>query len=123
MREELFRIMNMVKDGKLTPEQALELAETMGIFSEPKQQKSEKKRMLYIQVKGKDGDKVDIKIPVGLVQILKLSLPALKEKFPNVDLDLLSQQLDEAMKGLSEIEGDIINATGADGTTVRIFID
>ncbi len=123
MREELFRIMNMVKDGKLTPEQALELAETMGIFSEPKQQKSEKKRMFYIQAKGKDGDKVDIKIPVGLVQILKLSLPALKEKFPNVDLDLLSQQLDEAMKGLSEIEGDIINATGADGTTVRIFID
>lgn len=123
MRDELLRIMNLVKDGKLTPEQALELAETMGLFSEPKQQTTGKKKMLYIQVRGNDGDKVDMKIPVGLAQILKLSLPALQEKVPNVDLNLLSEQLDEAMKNLSEIEGDILNVTGSDGTTVRIFID
>lgn len=123
MRDEFLRIVNLVKDGKLTPEQALELAETMGFFSEPKQSSTEKKRMFYIQVRSDDGDKVDIKIPAGLTQILKLSLPALQEKVPNVDLNLLSEQLDEALKSLSEIEGDILNVTGSDGTTIRIFID
>lgn len=123
MRDEFLRIVNLVKDGKLTPEQALELAETMGFFSETKQSSTEKKRMFYIQVRSDDGDKVDIKIPAGLTQILKLSLPALQEKVPNVDLNLLSEQLDEALKSLSEIEGDILNVTGSDGTTIRIFID
>lgn len=123
MRDEFLRIVNLVKDGKLTPEQALELAETMGFFSETKQPSTEKKRMFYIQVRSDDGDKVDIKIPAGLTQILKLSLPALQEKVPNVDLNLLSEQLDEALKSLSEIEGDILNVTGSDGTTIRIFID
>ncbi|MEJ5230005.1 MAG: hypothetical protein WHT65_08380 [Pseudothermotoga sp.] len=123
MRDELFRIMNLVKVGKLTPEEGVELAESMGIFSQPKETSQNKKRMLYIQVREKEGDKVDIKIPVGLTQLLKLSLPALKEKLPNVDLEFLSTQLDEAMKELSEIQGDIISATGSDGTTVRIFID
>ncbi|MGJ8455332.1 SHOCT-like domain-containing protein [Pseudothermotoga sp. U03pept] len=123
MRDELLRIMNLVKVGKLSPEEGVELAESMGIFSQPKQTAQNKRRMLYIQVREKDGDKVDIKIPVGLTQLLKLSLPALKEKLPNVDLEFLSDQLDEAMKELSEIQGDIINATGSDGTTVRIFID
>ncbi|HOJ87831.1 MAG TPA: hypothetical protein PLP64_03690 [Pseudothermotoga sp.] len=123
MRDELLRIMNLVKDGKLTPEQAVELAETMGVFSEPKQQVSGKKRMFYIQVRSNDGEKVDVKIPVGLAQLLKLSLPVLQEKVPNVNLNLLSEQLDEAMKNLSELEGDILNVTGSDGTTVRIFVD
>lgn len=123
MRDELFRILNLVKDGKLTPEQALELLETMGFFCESKQSSTEKKRMLYIQVRSDDGDKVDMKIPVGLAQILKLSLPVLQEKVPNVDLNFLSNQLDEAMKSLSQIEGDILNVTSSDGTTVRIFID
>lgn len=123
MRDEFLRIVNLVKDGKLTPEQALELAETMGFFSETKQSSTEKKRMFYIQVRSDDGDKVDIKIPAGLTQILKLSLPVLQEKVPNVDLNLLSEQLDEALKSLSEIEGDILNVTGSDGTTIRIFID
>ncbi len=123
MRDELLRIMNLVKDGKLTPEQAVELAETMGVFSEPKQQVSGKKRMFYIQVRSNDGEKADVKIPVGLAQLLKLSLPVLQEKVPNVNLNLLSEQLDEAMKNLSELEGDILNVTGSDGTTVRIFVD
>ncbi|MFN4190852.1 MAG: SHOCT-like domain-containing protein [Pseudothermotoga sp.] len=123
MRDELFRIMNLVKDGKLTPEQALELLETMGFFSEPKQSSTGKKRMFYIQVRSSDGDKVDMKIPVGLAQMLKLSLPVLQEKVPNVDLNFLSNQLDEAMKSLSQMEGDIINITSSDGTTVRIFVD
>jgi hypothetical protein len=47
----------------------------------------------------------------------------LKKNVPNVDLDLVSDQIDEALKNLSDLEGDIINVTGSDGTTVRIFVD
>lgn len=126
MREELMRIMNLVKDGKLTPEQAIELAEGMGIFSETsnfQKPKEGKKKLLYIQVRSADGDKVDMKIPVSLAQTMKLMLPSLKKNVPNVDLDLVSDQIDEALKNLPDLEGDIINVTGSDGTTVRIFVD
>lgn len=125
MREELLKLFKLVKEGKISPEEALEIAETVGIFSQPQQTTKEKtpgKKMLYIQIRSAQGEKVDVKVPVSMAQLLKLSLPALKDKLPNVDLQMVSQQIDQALNSLEEFEGDIVNISSNDGTTVRMFV-
>lgn len=125
MREELLKLFKLVKEGKISPEEALEIAETVGIFSQPQQITKEKtpgKKMLYIQIRSAQGEKVDVKVPVNMAQLLKLSLPALKDKLPNVDLQMVSQQIDQALNSLEEFEGDIVNISSNDGTTVRMFV-
>ncbi|WP_448517104.1 SHOCT-like domain-containing protein [Pseudothermotoga sp.] len=125
MREELLKLFRLVKDGKLSPEEALEIAETVGIFSQPQQPKKEgtsAKKMLYVQIRDPKGEKVDVKIPLSMAQLLKLSLPALREKLPGVDLEMVSKQIDQALGSLQELEGDIVNISSEDGTIVRLFI-
>ncbi|MCS7174287.1 SHOCT-like domain-containing protein [Pseudothermotoga sp.] len=125
MREELLKLFKLVKEGKISPEEALEIAETVGIFSPSQQHAREKtsgKKMLYIQIRSAQGEKVDVKIPVSMAQLLKLSLPALKEKLPNVDLQMIAHQIDQVLSSLEELEGDIVNISSNDGTTVRIFV-
>lgn len=125
MREELLKLFKLVKEGKISPEEALEIAETVGIFSQPQQIPKEKapgKKMLYIQIRSAQGEKVDVKVPVSMAQLLKLSLPALKDKLPNVDLQMVSQQIDQALNSLEDFEGDIVNISSDDGTTVRMFV-
>ncbi|WP_448523716.1 SHOCT-like domain-containing protein [Pseudothermotoga sp.] len=125
MREELLKLFRLVKDGKLSPEEALEIAETVGIFSQPQQPKKEgtpAKKMLYVQIRDPKGEKVDVKIPLSMAQLLKLSLPALREKLPSVDMEMVSKQIDQALSSLQELEGDIVNISSEDGTIVRLFI-
>ncbi|WP_448536224.1 SHOCT-like domain-containing protein [Pseudothermotoga sp.] len=125
MREELLKLFRLVRDGKLSPEEALEIAETVGIFSQPQQPTKEgtsAKKMLYVQIRDPKGEKVDVKIPLSMAQLLKLSLPALREKLPGVDLEMVSKQIDQVLSSLHELEGDIVNISSEDGTIVRLFI-
>lgn len=125
MRDELLKLFRLVKDGKLSPEEALEIAETVGIFSQTQQTLKEKptgKRMLYVQIRNPKSEKVDVRIPLSMAQLLKLSLPIMKEKFPDLDLEMISKQIDQALESLEGLEGDIVNISSEDGTTVRIFI-
>jgi len=125
MREELLKLFRLVRDGKLSPEEALEIAETVGIFSQSQQPTKEgasAKKMLYVQIRDPKGEKVDVKIPLSMAQLLKLTLPALKERLPGVDLEMVSKQIDQALGSLQELEGDIVNISSEDGTIVRLFI-
>lgn len=124
MRDELLKLFKLVKDGKLSPEEAVEIAETVGIFSQPQETTKEKssRRMLYVQIRSSKGEKVDVKIPLSMAQLLKLSLPVFKEKIPNVDVESISKQLDQVLERLEEFEGDMVNISSEDGTTVRVFV-
>jgi hypothetical protein len=78
--------------------------------------------MLYVQIRDPKGEKVDVKIPLSMAQLLKLSLPVLREKLPSLDLEMVSKQIDQALSSLEELEGDIVNISSEDGTIVRLFI-
>ncbi|WP_041078108.1 hypothetical protein [Thermotoga caldifontis] len=124
MRDELLKLFKLVRDGKLSPEEAVEIAETVGIFSQPQEMTKEKssRRMLYVQIRSPKGEKVDVKIPLSMAQLLKLSLPVFKEKIPNVDVESISKQLDQVLEKLEEFEGDMVNISSEDGTIVRVFV-
>ena len=126
--DEKLRIFKMVEEGTVTAEQgaALMSALTADI---PEQQtamikNSYDKKMFRVIVDSTNGDKVKIQFPVGAIRkILKATgkLPIPEEELKGVDLSGMMEAIAECMS--EEIEGDLVNVEGADGTVVRIFVD
>lgn len=118
----------MVEEGTVTAEQgaALMSALTADI---PEQQtamikNSYDKKMFRVIVDSTNGDKVKIQFPVGAIRkILKATgkLPIPEEELKGVDLSGMMEAIAECLS--EEIEGDLVNVEGADGTVVRIFVD
>lgn len=126
MKEEFIRVINLVKDGKLTPEQAAELIETMvsKISVEERQaNQSSRKKLIKMEIRSEKGDNIDIQLPLKMSKLLTLSLAVFKEKIPDIDLNLISKQVEEALEHLESLQDDIINIASADGTTVRVFVE
>ena len=126
--DEKLRIFKMVEEGTVTAEQgaALMSALTADI---PEQQtamikNSYDKKMFRVIVDSTNGDKVKIQFPVGAIRkILKVTgkLPIPEEELKGVDLSGMMEAIAECLS--EEIEGDLVNVEGADGTVVRIFVD
>ncbi len=144
MNEEKLRIMEMIKDGTITPEEGLEIIEALGPSqtalvpkpddtalvsgfedkeeaesgdsSEPKR----KARWLYIQVNEEDGKNVNIRIPIGLAKFAGKFIPSEAKK------QMAEQGVDLDLHGLLEMlekEGqqNLVEVNEGDGKTVRIF--
>lgn len=125
--DEQLRILKMVEEGTITAEQAAELMKAMGV-EEPKTtavaNRSYDKKMFRVIVDSTQGDKVNIQFPVGAIKkVLKATgkLPIPEKDLQGMDLtsmmDAVSECLDE------EVEGDFVNVSASDGTTVRIYVD
>lgn len=126
--DEKLRILKMVEDGTISAEQAGELMEAMGVEGTepayPAPRSGYDKKLLRVVVDAANGDKVNIKFPVGAVKkILKVT-----GKLPIPEKDIQGVNMEELMEAVSqcldeEIEGDFVNVDAADGTTVRIYIE
>lgn len=134
--EENLRILKMIEEGTVTAEQALELLKTMAgenaaetdavkpDAAAEEAADSYDKNLFKVIVDDPRGDKVNIQFPVGAIKkILNVTgtLPIQGKELQGIDLsemmEAVSACLDEKM------EGDFVNVKGADGTTVRIFVD
>lgn len=126
--EEKLRILKMVEEGTVTAEQAAELMNALGAGEEREEtgliKSGYDRKMFRIVVDSVKGDKVNVQFPVGAVKkLLKATgqLPIPQQNMEGIDftamMEAVSQCLDE------EIEGDFVNVTAADGTTVRVFVD
>lgn len=125
--DEKLRILKMVEEGKITAEEAMDLIAALG---EERAQEINivrsgyDKKMFRIVVDSTDGDKVNVQFPVGgIKKILKATgkLPISDENLKGVDIGAMMDGVCECLD--DEIEGDFVNVTAADGTTVRIFVD
>lgn len=124
--EEKLRILKMVEDGTITADQAAELMSAMGVDdSEELSLKSEyDKKMFRVNVDSTQGDKVNIQFPVSAIKkILKVTgnLPIPQEKLEGIDISAMMEAVSECLS--EEIDGDLVNVSAADGTTVRIYVD
>ena len=126
--DEKLRILKMVEEGTITAEEGAELMSAMNVdLPEPQTaivRSGYDKKMFRIIVDSTTGDKVNIQLPISAIRkILKVTgkLPIPEKDLEGFDLasmmDAVSECLDE------EIEGDFVNVSAADGTTVRIFVD
>lgn len=126
--DEKLRILKMVEEKTITAEQAAELMNAMNMdIPEQKtmiSKSSYDKKMFRIIVDSIDGDKVNIQFPIGAIKkILKVTgkLPIPEKDLEGIDLSSMMDAISECLE--EEIEGDFVNVNGADGTTVRVFVD
>ncbi|BDF71722.1 hypothetical protein CE91St41_10510 [Oscillospiraceae bacterium] len=126
--DETLRILKMVEEGTITAEQGAELLSAMNLNPPAQQISAGKsgydKKMFRVIVDSPAGDKVKVQFPVGAIRkILKVTgkLPIPEESLQGVDLSSMMDAISECLD--DEIEGDFVNVEGADGTTVRVFVD
>ena len=108
LKEERLKILELLQEGKITPQQAESL---LSALMEPaaKENKVEvqKKgpfRMLKICIDSEDGDKVRVNIPVEFAKLLK------KGRFGNVNLDDFEIDIDSILEMVqSGLNGEIVS--------------
>ncbi|RKX43729.1 MAG: hypothetical protein DRP33_00495 [Thermotogae bacterium] len=125
MKNEVLRILKLVEEGKLSSEEAAELIkEVEGISQEPEKiSKPSQKKFIFVQIRSEDGDNVDIKLPLSMANLLKATIPGVISKSaPQMDVEGITNQISAALEELSSTEGDLVNITSSDGSTVRIFV-
>lgn len=143
MRDERLRIMQMIKDGTITPEEALELMEALESsesalvpLSEPETTEGPKEetregeassaakrkpRYLYIKVDDQEsGKKVNIRIPITLAKFAGRFIPK------HAKHEMAAQGVDFDLQGIIEQlerEGpqSIVEVTDGDKKIVRIY--
>jgi len=125
MKNEVLRILKLVEEGKLSSEEAAELIkEVEGISQEPeKLSKSSQKKFIFVQIRSDEGDNVDIRLPLSMANLLKATIPGVISKSaPQMNAEEITNQISAALEELSSTEGDLVNITSSDGSTVRIFV-
>ena len=143
MNEEILKVLEMVKDGKISAEDGEKLiaamnsnrSETEG--ERPARNKQAKNSMLRIRVDvkdpGKDDDaKVTLNVPLTLAKkaagLLALVPKDTKKDLNDKGIDLDSIDIKEliALFELGEVDEELVNIVTGDeqkGATVRIYVD
>jgi hypothetical protein len=122
LKEERLKILELLQEGKITPQQAESL---LSALMEPaaKENKVEvqKKgpfRMLKICIDSENGDKVRVNIPVEFAKLLK------KGRFGNVNLDDFEIDIDSILEMVqSGLNGEIVSMDSGDGAHVKIIVE
>ncbi|KAF2956918.1 hypothetical protein [Marinitoga sp. 38H-ov] len=126
MREELVRVLNMVKDNKIEVEEAADLIEAFFYTNSKEVKKGNSKRKLVIKVDSANGDKVNVKIPLGLIKMAKAMIPlSLSQQGTNMSKEQIDQII-ETIENINfdEYEGEtIIDVNSEDGDIVKIYIE
>jgi hypothetical protein len=143
MSEERARILKMVAEGKISVKEAEELLDAMGkhpeeggtsmMSTEEKTRTRKNYKFLRVEVDSSDGDKVDVKVPLGLLRAgIKLSSVMPKhvsdkvnshfsEHGMNLDLNNLKpEDIEQIIDGLGEME---VNVDSKDGDKVKVYCE
>lgn len=139
MNEEILKVLEMVKEGKLTPEQGESLLSAMNVGEEPKTKTpgTQKKSMLRVRVDVRDPDKkeqakVNVNVPLSLAKkamglVSLIPKEAKKEILDSgIDLDAIDLKALIEMFEDGEITEELVNVvagTEEKGATVKVYVD
>ena len=132
MKEEIRKVLEMVEQGKVNSAQAVELLEAMGLNDDAAPEKAvrkpEQKRLLKISVNKTGGDKVDVKVPISLLQAgmgigKNFAVSAGQDNPAMKDLDW-----DQLMLAINQMvedgtSGEIVTVDSAAGDHVKIWLE
>ena len=127
MNDEMKRILTMVENGKLTSDQAATL---IASFEEKREKKPLLEdspylnRILKVRVHSETNDNINVNIPIRLVKVLLETGIGIATKIPqaqayteNIDVELLLAAID------SELVGEIVNASLANGDSINVYVE
>ena len=137
MNEEVLKVLEMVREGKLSPEQGESLLSAMNTGAEQKPQTEKKNSMLRVRVDVKDPDKkeqakVNVNVPLSLAKkamgLVSLMPKDVKKELADEGIDLDAIDLKEliAMFESGELTEELVNVeTGTEekGATVKVYVD
>ena len=122
MEAEKSQIHEMVRDGKLTVEEAQKIMDAMEQEDEgmPPATATKPPRFLRVRVKDEDGSKVNVSVPISLVRVLWKFIPrdAMRElEGHNIDIDAILAAVNEGA------QGNLVDVEDEDGTKVEIIVE
>jgi hypothetical protein len=128
MKDEISRVLTLVEEGKLDKEKATELINVLQGKDAPviltKKETPYLNKMLKIRVASKDGDNVNVNLPIKLVKAVLKVGTSIAEKIPDaakyikdVDIDLLIEAIEH------EVDGQIIDVTSSSGDKVFVVVE
>ena len=126
MNEEKRKILEMVKEGKITFEEAEQLLDKLNLNESseivPKVKKPNSKKFLRVRVTEEDKVKANVNIPIALAEVGLNLIPKSKLKVDGKQINM-----DQILKLIEEgTEGELVNIDAEDegkNYKVNIFID
>jgi hypothetical protein len=120
MEDEILRILKLVEQGKLKPDEAEMLIEALNIPAKGSGSSAGSGgRFLKVEVKDED-EHVNVTLPIGLLKFFKKFIPDRKL----AHMEKKGIHIDEIISGIdSGSKGDLVNIEGGDHEKVRIWIE
>jgi hypothetical protein len=122
MNEDRLRILKMVQEGKVSPEEGERLIEALGDAQPSGEAKPKKPKLLKIRVKEGDKTKVNVTIPISLAKLGLKFIP----KDAQMTLGDQKIDLEEILRVIEEgvPDGKIVDVDDEDGNTkVEIVVE
>ncbi len=121
MKEDILKVLDLLQEGKVNKEEAADILFALKEEAVPViKQSSYMTKSLKIIVDSEDGDKVNVNLPLKLVQAIHGAvgnIPAVQKHMNGVDVNLILEAISNS------IEGPIVNVESADGEKVSIVIE
>lgn len=135
MSEERLRILEMVREGKITSEEALKLIDALAGVSEPARVMAEKRkgtgtgRMLRVRIHEAGGNRVNVNVPLGLLKsipsFIKMIPTEAADKMREKGVDLTHIDLEGIIEALEAglTDGRLVDIEEEGGDKVEVYID
>lgn len=126
MNEEIVRILRMVEEGKLTAEKAKELIDALGkVDTVPAVYSGNYvDKFLRVKILSKDGDKVNVQLPIKVIkELIKITgkLPINIDNMQGINIEEIMNTIVACLD--SEMMGEIVDISSADGDTIKVVIE
>jgi hypothetical protein len=124
---ERMQILEMLKDGLITANEADKLLRAMDTNKEEvKSLRQDKNKMLRVDISSSEGDKVHIKVPTSILKFATSKKLIGNIKVDGVDKEFLENAIDlEQIIEMvdSGVLGEIVNIESAQGDIIKIYIE
>jgi hypothetical protein len=129
MKDEISRVLTLVEEGKLDKEKAGELISVLQGKDQPELVTAKKEvpygnKMLKVRVNSKEGDNVNVNLPINLVKAVLRVGTNIAERIPeaakyvkDINIDLLIEAIE------NELDGQIVDIISANGDKVLVVIE
>jgi hypothetical protein len=129
MKDEISRVLTLVEEGKLDKEKAGELINVLQGKDQPELVTAKKEvpygnKMLKVRVNSKEGDNVNVNLPINLVKAVLRVGTNIAERIPeaakyvkDINIDLLIEAIE------NELDGQIVDIISANGDKVLVVIE